>query len=101
MLELLHMSISIEEVDRIAKLARLKFNEQEKQKLQQELSAILDYVDQLKEVQGQIEPVLFDDETAVNLMRDDVAVPVEDPEVFIDQAPAREGKFVKVKSILE
>jgi aspartyl/glutamyl-tRNA(Asn/Gln) amidotransferase C subunit len=46
------MAISLDEVNRIAKLARLSFDEDQKQKLQHELSAILDYVDQLKQVEA-------------------------------------------------
>lgn len=94
------MSISIEEVDRIAKLARLSFNDQEKQKLQQELSAILDYVGQLKEIESKIVAEAPDPD-AVNLMRDDVAEEFTLPEEFLKQVPAREGRFIKVKSVLE
>lgn len=94
------MSISFDEVNRIAKLARLSFSEEEKQKLQHELSAILDYVDQLKQVEDKVQAETYDPE-ALNLMRDDVAEEVKNPEDFLAQAPAREGNFVKVKSVLE
>lgn len=95
------MAISFDEVERIAKLARIKFDDQEKQKLQQELSSILEYVDQLKQVEQSAKPDVINQTSAFNLMRDDVAVPVENPEEFILQAPDREGNFVKVKSVLE
>lgn len=95
------MSIDLNEVNRIAKLSRLSFNETEKQKLQQELSAILDYVDQLKEVQEKVESNSFVDPIGVNLMREDVAEQLPDVEKFIAQAPDRQDKFIKVKSILE
>lgn len=94
------MAISLDEVNRIAKLARLEFEEAEKQKLQQELSAILDYVDQLKSVEGKIADSTVDPQS-VNLMRDDIAVKPAAPEEFLSQAPGRESRFVKVKSILE
>jgi aspartyl-tRNA(Asn)/glutamyl-tRNA(Gln) amidotransferase subunit C len=93
--------ISKEEVDRIAKLARLNFDESEKPKLQKELSDILSYVDQLAEIEtkpGDLEDI---DSASINLMRDDVAINSDDPEEFLKQAPAREGKFIKVKSVLE
>ena len=93
------MSISIEEVNRIAKLARLSFNDDQKQKLQQELSAILDYVDQLKQVQDKALDEVSPE--SVNLMRPDVAEQVSNPEEFLAQAQAREGNFIKVKSVLE
>jgi aspartyl-tRNA(Asn)/glutamyl-tRNA(Gln) amidotransferase subunit C len=95
------MPISNDEVSRIAKLARLTFNDSEKQKLQQELSAILDYVGQLKQIESKAAPTMFDDPDAVNLMRNDVAEETVSPEEFLSQAPTREGNFVKVKSVLE
>ncbi|OGE81926.1 MAG: hypothetical protein A3H72_03835 [Candidatus Doudnabacteria bacterium RIFCSPLOWO2_02_FULL_48_8] len=95
------MSISIEEVEKIARLARLSFSPEEKQKLQQELSAILDYVGQLKEVQDKIVEKPYDDPDSVNLMRDDVAEESPIKLELLAQAPAREQGFVKVKSVLE
>lgn len=94
------MAISLDEVNRIAKLARLSFTDEEKQKLQHELSAILDYVDQLKQIESKVAAEIYDTD-AINLMRDDIAVECVDPEVFLSQAPSREGKFIKVKSVLE
>ena len=94
------MSITLDEVNRIAKLARLSFNDQEKQKLQQEMSAILNYVDQLKEIESKV-ALEIPDPDALNLMRDDVAEIREKPEEFLKQVPAREGNFVKVKSVLD
>jgi aspartyl-tRNA(Asn)/glutamyl-tRNA(Gln) amidotransferase subunit C len=95
------MAISLDEVNRIASLARLSFNEDEKQKLQHELSAILDFVDQLKQVEGQAGLSEATDPDAVNLMRNDVAEVTTPPEEFLKQSPSRQGDFVKVKSILE
>lgn len=95
------MAIDIAEVDRIARLARLKLDGSDKQKMQQELSAILDYVDQLQEVQEKTEIKPYEDESAVNLMRDDVAESSTPPEELLKLAPSREGDFVKVKSVLE
>lgn len=91
--------ISIEEVDRIAKLSKLSFTGEEKQKLKGELSGILEYVDQLKNINESAQS--FVDPDAVNLMRDDVAENPSDPSEFLNQAPSKEGYFVKVKSILE
>lgn len=94
------MSISIEEVNRIAKLTRLEFEESEKPKLQKELSDILNYVDQLKEIENKIADAAPDPE-ALNLMREDEAITPINQEEFLSQAPAREGKYLKVKSVLE
>jgi aspartyl-tRNA(Asn)/glutamyl-tRNA(Gln) amidotransferase subunit C len=94
------MSISIEEVERIAKLARLKFTDDEKQKFQTELSAILNYVDQLKKIEGK-SPEDLSQIDGANMMRDDVAEMNIPAEEFLKQAPAREGNYIKVKSVLE
>ncbi len=94
------MAIDLTEVNRIAKLARLSFSESEKQKLQQELSSILDYVDQLKEVHEKADGGEVYDPISINLTREDITEPAE-PEEFLKQAPARQGNFIKVKSILD
>jgi aspartyl-tRNA(Asn)/glutamyl-tRNA(Gln) amidotransferase subunit C len=44
------MTLSIEQVEHIAMLARLKLTQEEKEKYSVQLSAILDYADSLKEV---------------------------------------------------
>lgn len=95
------MNISLDEVNRIAKLSRLSFNENEKQKLQAELSSILDYVGQVQELRSGAVDQTDHDLDGVNLMREDVAVSALAPEELLAQAPDRQGNFVKVKSILE
>ena len=96
------MAISLEEVDKIAKLAKLEFEPEAKQKLQHELSDILSYVDQLKELVDKIDvAIIEEDPDAINLMRDDVAEPVSDPIKYLNQAPAKEGDYLKVKNVLE
>jgi aspartyl-tRNA(Asn)/glutamyl-tRNA(Gln) amidotransferase subunit C len=95
------MSISIDEVKRIAKLARLKFSDEEMPKLQNELSSILNYVDQLKQIEGKLPEVEAAAVEGLNMMRDDVAEVTIPAEEFLKQAPGREGNYVKVKSVLE
>lgn len=93
------MAITIEEVDRIAKLARLKFSDEEKQKLQQELSSILGYVEQVKEVASNVEETI--DLEAANIMRDDAAEESMIQDQLVASAPSSEQGFIKVKSVLE
>lgn len=95
------MSISIEEVERIAKLSRLSLGDDEKQKFSKELSSILNYLDQLKEVQDKVDVKPFEDPDSVNFMRDDVAESLTPPSELIKLAPASEDGFYKVKSVLE
>lgn len=94
------MSITLEEVERISKLARINFNDEEKIKLQKELSNILDYVDQIKQLKlADFEEQL--DPEAVNLMRDDFAQEQTPPAQLLKLAPNLEDNFYKVKSVLD
>lgn len=95
------MQIPKEEVEKLAKLVRLKFSDAEKDKVAQEMSGILDYVDQLKGIQEKSQSTGFVDPDAINLMRDDFAENSVPPKDLLSQAPDREGDFVKVKSVLE
>ena len=91
--------IDKKQVQHIAHLARLKLSEQEVEKMQKDLSAILDYFKTLDEVDvSNVEP-LFYSQGLKNVMREDVAKKCDD-HVF-DQAPEKEGKHVKVKQVLE
>lgn len=94
--------LSKEEVIKIANLARLELSEIEIEKMQKDLAAILDYIDQLNKVNtssvdlSKVELVLKND------LREDTPVSQtkETIEKMISQAPAREGHHIKVKEIL-
>lgn len=94
-------TISQEQVRHIAMLARLKLTDDEVASFSQELSAILDYVNQLEEVN--VENV---DPTAHvvninNVFRDDVVRPSFDPDTALANAPNREESFFKVPKVLD
>lgn len=94
--------ISKEIVKHIAKLARLKLPEKEVKKMQKELSAILDYIDKLKEVDvSDTQPFSMKLE---NVFRKDLAEsqePKVDSQKLIEMAPEKKGSFVKVKSVFK
>ena len=96
-------SITKEQVEHIAKLARLSFSDAEKEKLAKELGAILGYVEKLKEVDTTgIEPTA--QVTGLeNVLRKDEAIQWWDGNPFdlVEAAPDHEGKFVKVKEIFK
>ena len=96
--------ITEKEVEHIAGLARLKLNAHEKEKFQKELSLILDYIAQLKEVV--VENVLptFSGSGTANVMRSDEEGTLSTPERtkrILGQAPAEHQGFVKVGAILK
>ena len=95
--------LTIDEVKHLAKLARLELNEGELTTFQKELSSILDYFEQLKEVAtDNILPTAHALDVK-NVFREDEPRSSCDPEsiaAMLEQAPATERGYFKVKSIL-
>lgn len=94
--------ISKKEVKHIAKLARLGLTEKELDKMQKELSSILDYMEKLKEVDvSKVEPTSYSVQLE-NVMRKD-EVKNTDPQAkkkSLKQASETKDNYLKVKSIL-
>ena len=95
------MKITKQEVEHVAKLARLELSEQEKEKLTDQLSNILTYVETLNSLDTKgVEPtshVL----ALKNVTRDDVAVPGLTQEQALANAPDKAAGHYKVPKIIE
>ena len=109
--------ITKEEVQHIAKLARLGLTEKEIEKFQGELSSILDYIEKLKEVDiSKVEPTSHSitralakggDEASAsstevkNVMREDKSQKSKvKSQKLLELAPETKDGYLKVKSIL-
>lgn len=93
------------DVKHIAKLARLGLSKEEEKRFEKELAAILDFVAKLDEVDTKnIKPTAHVT-GAMNVLRGDETNPLcYDDSVkrgILDNAPAKEGKYFKVKRVLE
>lgn len=97
------MALSLDEVRRIAALARLELTPEEERTFAGQLSAILEYVRQLEELDvSQVEPMthaLAAGEAAP--LREDEVQPSLEPERALRNAPEREGTCFKVPRIIE
>jgi len=93
--------ISKKEVEHIAKLARLELSEKEIEKMQKDLSAILDYFDLLKSASAPLRQG-FGETRKANVFREDKADEQkrEVAEKLIDAAPDKKDGYIKVKAIL-
>lgn len=89
-----------EEVLKIAKLSRIELTEKEVEKFQKELSAILEYVEELKQVDVDGVEEVAQVTGLVNVQRDDKAVETENREEILSQAPEIKDGYYKVKAIL-
>ncbi len=97
------MALTLDEVRRVAALARLKLSEEEERLFAEQLSAILDHVRELEtlDVTG-VPPMthaLAEGEAVA--LRPDALVPGLSPEEALGNAPAREGTCFKVPRIIE
>jgi aspartyl/glutamyl-tRNA(Asn/Gln) amidotransferase C subunit len=97
--------ISKEDVNHIAKLARLGITEKEEERFQKDLSSILDYFDSLKEVDvSKTEPTFHSTAGFLKkeeIMREDKAVPQDANVVkkLIGLVPQGKESYIKVKAI--
>lgn len=95
--------LSKEEVIKIAKLARLELSENEIEKMQKDLSGILDYFEILKKIDTTSVKITNNKSQITNLgLREDVAMSQsgEVVEKLIQLAPDKKDRYVKVKAIL-
>lgn len=97
------MQLTKQEIQHIAKLARLELSDAEFEKYGGQLSAVLDYIDQLKEVDVRgVEPTA--QVTGLeNVLREDEVKDWDVKEIAeaLADAPEREERFIKVKRVIE
>lgn len=95
------MSLSIEDVQKVAKLARLKLTPDEEQQFTSQIGRILGYVEMLSEVEtGEIEPMAHTADVS-NVFRADEPTPSLDRKDALANAPQSNGQFFLVPQILE
>ena len=95
------MRITTEEVQHIATLARVGMTDEEVERMQDQMSNILEQFDVLSQVDtGGVESTgsLSGRHT---VMRGDRAEPSADREDVLSNAPRREGDLIRVRAVLE
>lgn len=93
--------ISREDVEHVARLSRLALSEAEAERMREQLSGILAYIDTLRALDtAGVEPTSHA-VPLVNVMRDDDTRPCLPPEVALGNAPDRSDGFFRVPRIIE
>jgi len=102
--------ISKEQIEHVAKLARIELTEKEQEKYSHDLSSILDYIDKLGKVDTKdvkaiqqitgLETVTRKDATG-NKKPASPAGRQETRNKILEQAPEKKGNYYKVPKILE
>ncbi len=94
------MKLTPEQVQHVARLARLEIDPRNVEKLADQLAAILEYVNKLGEVDTRDIPATTHAIALTNAFRDDVVQDHLSPEEALENAPEREnGSFVVPKVI--
>ena len=93
------MSLSADEVRKVADLARLELSDADVEIMARQLSAIVDYINQLEQVNTDgVEPLAH----ALDLhdvFRADVPAPSLSEDEALANAPARKGNFYSVPAV--
>ncbi len=95
------MALTMDEVRKVALLARLRLEEAEAERMQQQLSSILDYMQMLQEVDITDVPPTAQVTDVVNILRSDEVRPSLPVDEVLANAPRREDDFFKVKRVFE
>ena len=94
------MAVSRKDVEHIAELARLKFEEKELDQFTNELNEILTYVEKLNELDTEnVEPLSHPIE-GVNNFREDIVKPSIQREEALKNAPDKDEEFFKVPKVI-
>jgi aspartyl-tRNA(Asn)/glutamyl-tRNA(Gln) amidotransferase subunit C len=94
------MSVSIKDVEHIAKLAKLKFNDNELNKIAGELNSILDYMTKLNELDtSKVEPLTHVIDVK-NVFREDKVKESFPVEEILKNAPSKTEEFFRVPKVI-
>lgn len=94
------MSLDRSQVQKVAHLARLQLTPEEEEKFTTQLSGILDYFEQLSELDvSDVQPTTRAIDVS-NVVRPDHHNPSAEREEILEGAPDRDGNFFKVPKIV-
>ena len=93
------MAISKEDIEHVAKLARLELNDKEKEKFTQELGAILNYVAELNQTDTSNVAEVGQISGLANIARADEVTNKNNREKMLANAAEQKDGFIKVKKV--
>ena len=95
------MKLDINTVKKVAHLARLEFNEEGAEKMKEDMTQILDWVEKLREVNTEgVEPITTMS-SEENILRDDVVGEHLSHEEGLKNAPKKDSDYFRVPKVME
>jgi aspartyl-tRNA(Asn)/glutamyl-tRNA(Gln) amidotransferase subunit C len=95
------MKIDREALDKIAHLSRLEFDEKDAEKMMRDMTAIVDWVEKLKEVNTDGVEALTTMSHEINAMREDEVKEHLSRDRALQNAPEKDSEFFRVPKVLE
>ena len=94
------MNLTEQDLDNLSKLARIDILPEEKQKMLADMQAIIGYVSEINEVQGEL---VRGEEAVFNVVRPDVITHEtgSNTEAILREAPATKDGYVQVEQVLK
>lgn len=94
------MIFTEQDLDNLSRLARIDIKPDEKEKMLHDMQAILGYVSEINDVQGD---VVREDVALFNVVRDDVVTREtgSNTQAILDDAPATKDGYVEVMQVLK
>ena len=97
----MNMELTNELVNKLADLAKLEFNDEEREKIRHDLQKIVGFVDKLSELDTEkTEPLIFMSD-AVNVLREDEVKQVISHEDALRNAPKKDSDYFRVPKFLD
>ena len=96
------MKIDKSTVDRLARLSKLEFSENEKVEMVEDFKKIVGFVDKLKEVDTEgVKPLIYVNEDVANVLRKDEVKGMLSREEALQNAPVKDSSYIKVPKVLK
>jgi len=94
------MSLTLSDVEHVAALARLGLRDDEKERLRQQLSSILEHIAVLNQLDTSAIPPTAQVVDLVNVLRDDVVEPSLPQSEVLRNAPRSRDGFIEVRAVM-
>jgi aspartyl-tRNA(Asn)/glutamyl-tRNA(Gln) amidotransferase subunit C len=94
------MEVNLPLVDKLATLAKLKFDDVEKEAIRADLSKILGFMEKLDELDTTgVKPLVYISD-AVNMLREDSVLQNTTREQSLQNAPDQDGVYFKIPKVI-
>ena len=95
------MKLDEKMVDKIAELSKLEFKDEEKATIIKDMNKMLDFVDQLQELNtDNVEPLIHMSEE-FNVLREDENVKTINQDEALKNAPSKDSTYFKIPKVLD